>query len=361
MSGSLRWFILLELAVASLGSAQTSGRPRFTADFRLRYEHTSEGNGQPSTGKEVVRLRAGIIYPLNEWVTFRARAATGAPGDPNSTDVTLGQFVDDLAVSLDLASLELSRGHWAVFGGKFLNPFLSTELVWDGDVNPAGLGGRLTVGNQKSTAGTLTALYFIIDQQNGQPGSNMGGGQLGVSAPLGEKWRFTAAGAFYDFRIRSLANADAGDIRSNRLAPGGTAYLWDFDLVDVLVAVDYSGLGERLPLRVVADYVKNLAVEDGQETAWGADLYLGRSQQAGDFRGRYGYALVETDAVLAAFAHDNTTLGSNSETHTLALDAIPAERLLLNATWYLYRPHEPIPGVKREYQGRLRLNATVAF
>jgi putative porin len=361
MGRSFALFILLELVVVGLGYAQRAGRPLFTGDFRLRYEYTSEGNGVPATGKEVVRLRAGIIYPLNDWITFRARAATGAPGDPNSTDITLGEFVDDLAVSLDIASLELSGSQWSAFGGKFANPFLSTELVWDGDVNPAGVGGRLTLGSPKGVTGSLTALYFIIDQLSGQPGSNMGGGQLGVSAPAGDKWRLTAAGAFYDFRIRSLAHADAGDIRSNRLAPGGTAYLWDFDLIDVLVALDYRGLGARLPLRVMGNYVKNLAVEDGQETALEADLYLGQSQRRGDVRGRYGYALAETDAVLAAFAHDNTTLASNSETHTLALDVVPADHLLLNATWYLYRPHESLPGVKREYQGRLRLNATVAF
>jgi hypothetical protein len=291
----------------------------------------------------------------------RARGATGSPGDPNSTDITLGQFVDDLAFSLDLASVELTRPHWALYGGKFTNPFLTTELVWDGDVNPGGVGGRLTLGSQESVTGSLTALYFVIDQQANDLSSDMGGGQLGVSAKAGKEWKFTAAGAYYDFRIRSLTATDAGDIRTNRLAPGGLAYLSDFDLLDAIVAIDYTGFGERFPVRVVGDFARNLAVDDGPDTAWWTDLFVGRLQGPGQVRGRYGYAEVETDAVLAAFAHDNTTIGSNSDTHTLAVDAIATKGLLLNATLYHFRPHQVPTGTDRKFQTRLRLNATVTF
>jgi putative porin len=361
MSKSFGWLVLLEVAVASLGNAQSPGGLRFNGDFRLRYEYTSDGNGTPSTSKEVVRLRAGITYPLNDWALVRARGATGSPGDPNSTDITLGQFVDDLAFSLDLASIEVNRPRWSLYGGKFFNPFLTTELVWDGDVNPAGVAGRFTLGDKKAMTGTLTGLYFIIDQQANDLGSDMGGGQAAVSTPAGQDWRFTLAGAYYDFRIRSLISTDAGDIRTNRLAPGGAAYLSDFNLVDFILVTDYTGFGERLPLRMVGEYTRNVAVDDGPDTAWEADVFVGRAQRPGDLRGRYGYALAETDAVLAAFAHDNTTLGSNSETHTLAVEGIPTDGLLLNATFYVYRPHEVPAGVVRQYQKRLRLNATVAF
>jgi hypothetical protein len=366
MSRSLGFLVLL--AVGSAGASHAQGAPsaespprlRFSGDFRLRYERTTAANGTPSTGKEVVRFRIGVTYPLREDLLVRARLATGSPGDPNSTDVTLGQFVDDLAVSLDLASVELSRQHWGVFGGKLVNPFLTTELLWDGDVNPPGVGGRLIVGNDGRFKGTLTTLYAVLDQQAGDSSSDMGGGQLALSASIGKGWRVTAAGAYYDYRIRSLATTDAGDIRGNRLAPGGTRYLSDFDLLDALVTVDYTGFGERFPLRILGDYVHNFGAEE-PSNAWEADLYLGRTQGPGDTRWRYGFALVETDAVLAAFAHDNTTLGTNSETHTLAVDAVAATGLLLNATFYVYRPHELPAGVPREYQTRLRVNATVTF
>jgi len=348
------------LAAPGVGSGQSQGpaAPRFNGDFRVRYEYTSAGNGTLALGKEVVRLRAGVTYPLRGDVVVRARLATGDPGDPNSTDVTLGSFVDDFAVSLDLASVEVTRPHWAALGGKFTNPLQSTELVWDGDVNPQGVAGRLVVGNSASLTGTLTGLYFIVDQQANNRSSNMAGGQLTLRSPAGAAWTLSGSVAYYDYRIRSLTAAGTGDTRSNRLAAGGTAYLSDFDLLDAVVALDYAGLGERFPLRVVGDYVHNSGAAD-MNSGWGADVYLGKTQRTGDLRYRYGYGMTEIDAVLAAFSHDNTTFGTNYELHTLAVEAVPITGLLLNATLYHYRPLEVAPGVARNSQRRLRLNATI--
>lgn len=348
--------------------AQTAPAPalRFSGDFRFRYEYTDAGNGALSLGREVVRFRLGMTYPLRDDLTVRARLTTGDPGDPNSTDITLSRFLDDLVVSLDIASVELNRPHFGVFAGKFTNPFLSTELVWDGDVNPAGAGGRLKVGNKAT--GSLTALYFVVDNQAGDRGSEMGGGQLALSSASGARWRLTGAVGYYDYRIRNILFTDAGDIRGNRrvvVAPGNTPgdtllYLSDFDLVDGLVAVDYTGFGERFPLRVVGDYVHNSGAND-LNTGWEADVYLGRSRDRGDLRFRYGYGMAETDAVLAAFSHDNTTLGTNYEIHTLSVDAVAIAGCFLNATLYHYRPHLVAAGGPGEYQNRLRLNAMVTF
>jgi len=333
---------------------------RFNGDFRVRYEYTNAGNGTLALGREVVRFRAGMTYSLREDITVRARLATGDPGDPNSSDVTLSAFLDDLSVSLDIASVEIARPRWAAFAGKFTNPLQYTELVWDGDVNPQGVGGRVVVGNKASVTATLTGLFFIVDHQPNNLSSDMAGGQLTVSAPAGTGWKVSGSAAYYDYRIRSLTTASSGDTRGNRLAPGGAAYLSDFDLFDVLVAVDYSGLGERYPLRVVGDYVKNSGATD-LNTGWGAEFILGKTQRKGDMRYRYGYGVTETDAVLAAFSHDNTTLGTNYEIHTLAVDAVPISGLFLNATLYHYRPHAVAAGVARDFQKRLRLNAMVTF
>jgi hypothetical protein len=360
MRNSTRTFLTF-IAVGSLAGpigAQAASGLKFNGDFRVRYEYTTEGNGSASFGREVGRFRLGMTYALREDVTVRARLATGDPNDPNSADVTLGSFVNDLAVSLDRASVEVTRSRWAAFAGKFANPFQSTELVWDGDVNPQGVAGRVMVGEKGALTGTLTGLFFTIDPRTGNESSNMGGAQVTIDAPAGGEWKVAGSAAYYDYRVRSLAAADAGDIRGNRLAPGGTAYLSDFNLLDLLFTVDYSGFGERHPLRVVGDYVHNSGAND-LNTGWGADVYFGRSRQKGDLRYRYGYGMTETDAVLAAFSHDNTTLGTNYEIHTLSVDAVPIERLFLNATLYHYRPHQAAPG--RKYQNRLRLNAMVSF
>lgn len=46
--------------------------------------------------------------------------------------------------------------------------------------------------------------------------------------------------------------------------------------------------------------------------------------------------------MFAAFSQDNTGLATNYLQHMLSVDFLPAERLILNATWYRYRPKNPI-------------------
>lgn len=336
-------------------AGQTPAALRFGGDFRVRYEHNTDVPAA-ARGREVVRFRLGATYALQEDITVRGRVTTGDPDDPNSTDVTLSSFVNDLTFSLDLASVELNRPRFGAFAGKFMNPFLTTETVWDGDVNPQGAGGRLKFGKASGISTSLTGMYFIVDQRTDDSTSDMGGGQIMVSSAAGKNWKVTGAAAYYDYRIGNLASANAGDTRGNRLATGGRVYLSDFNLIDALFIIDNTGFSKRFPLRFVGEYVHNDGAND-LNTGFSADLYAGKAGSAGDIRARYGYAQVETDAILAAFAHDNTTIGTNSDTHTLSVDLTPRGNSLLTATLYYYRIHEPAG----EFQTRIRLNAMVTF
>ena len=337
-------------------AGQAPAALRFSGDARVRYEHNTDVPVAPR-GREVVRFRLGATYALQEDITVRARLATGDPEDPNSTDITLSSFVNDLTFSLDLASIELNRPKFGAFAGKFTNPFLTTEMVWDADVNPQGAGGRLKLGKATGVTTSLTAMYFILNQRADDSTSDMGGAQIMVASAPGKNWRVTGAAAYYGYRIGRANVGEAGDIRGNRLDPGGApVYVSDFNLVDALVFVDYAGFGTRFPLRVVGEYVHNNGATD-LNTGFSGDVYVGKAQSAGDIRARYGYAQVETDAILAAFAHDNTTLGTNSDTHTLSVDVTPRANALLTATLYHYRLHQPAG----DFQTRLRLNAMVTF
>lgn len=118
-----------------------------SGDFRLRWERTT--NQEPTTqplildprNRWVVRFRAGVTKQFGKLTNFGVRVATGPRSDPNSTDITLGDFADRLEISVDRAYLELKQGGAFLTGGKFANPFTTTELVWDGDVNPQGVAG----------------------------------------------------------------------------------------------------------------------------------------------------------------------------------------------------------------------------
>jgi hypothetical protein len=174
-----------------------------------------------------------------------------------------------------------------------------------------------------------------------------------------QTWSVTFAGAYYDYTIQSLTRADSGDIQSNYVTADRTAYLSDFNLADAVVIIDVPAFhGERFPLRVVGNYVKNAGARTSEDAGYAFDVFLGRASAQNDARYRYGYSVAETDAVLAAFSHDDTTFATNYRQHSLSLDYVVNANLLLNATSYVYRrANEP----RADYVFRLRINATVMF
>ena len=336
----------------------------FSGDFRLRWERTSDQEPRLESPildprhRWVVRFRSGVTRQFGKLANFGVRVATGQRGDPNSTDITLGDFADRLEISLDRAFLELKHEGAFLTGGKFANPFLTTELVWDGDVNQQGVAGSIARSGKHQVIPKLTGIYYIVDEDTINPDSYMAGGQGQLTFRRSSAWSVNLAGAYYDYTIKSLHHADAGDTRSNRLNPDGTGYLSDFDLLDSVLTIDHRGFGERFPVRFVADYVKNLGADDEDE-GFGVDLFVGRASAKGDMRFRYGYSQAETDAVLAAFSHDNTTLATNYKQHTLTFDYQVRKDFQLNATWYVYsRLSSSLP---TDWISRLRLNAMVSF
>jgi hypothetical protein len=352
------------------GQPDESSSLKMFGDVRLRYENTN--NQKPGSdllqarSREVVRFRMGLTKNINDFVTFGARLATGSSDDPNTSDVTLGNFVDDLEISLDRVYLELDYRDALLTGGKFANPFRRTDLVWDGDVNPQGVSGSYKYTGSDRIVPKLTGLFSIVDEHAlaNIPDSDMFGGQLELSIELASELSLTLAGGYYDYDINSISNADAGDIRSNTLNSDTTGYLSDFNLFDAIVIIEHSGFGERYPLRFIGDYVKNLGAEIAGDQGFSLDLFIGRASKKNDARFRYGYSEADTDAVLAAFSHDNTTIATNYQQHSVTVDYVALENTTLNVTWYLHRKAELESGSGtdcNEYISRLRLNTVVKF
>jgi len=110
--------LLITLAlfvIPSWEEAQAQTDPlNFSGDFRLRHERTTrqEPGAQPDIrdprNREVVRFRFGMNKKINGLFNFGARLATGSPDDPNTTDITLGDFVNDLTISLDRVYMEMA-------------------------------------------------------------------------------------------------------------------------------------------------------------------------------------------------------------------------------------------------------------
>ncbi|HEY0624070.1 putative porin [Sphingomonas sp.] len=329
-----------------------------SGDLRVRQEWNTGAARNRSRSALRARLRAS--YAVSDRFAIGAELATGDPDDPNSTDVTLGNFLDDLNVSLDQAWIRYTAGGLIVHAGKFPQIFQRTDMIWDGDVLPEGLGASYALDLGNGTRLDARALYFVIDEAPTARDSDMLGGQINAAVPLASDLRLALSGSYYHYRLGSIAGADAGDFRGN-LVSGGR-YLSDFHLVEGLGTLTYAGLSPRWPLALTADYVRNLGAAVPGDTGFSVELAAGRIAQRGDWRAAYTYSEVQVDAVFAAFSHDNLDLSTNYQLHGFGLGYVPASNLLLDLAWYHYRPLDArYTTAPPDWLDRVRLNFMVSF
>ncbi|MFO1400005.1 MAG: putative porin [Steroidobacteraceae bacterium] len=350
-------------AAAVVSAAPAASRLSVAGDVRLRAQGDYSSATAPDRHSGQFRARLGATFMVSDHIAVGARLVTGDPDDPNSTDVQLSSFLDDLQVSLDLAYVQFNLGELKVYGGKLPQPFVRTDLVWDGDVNPQGLGAVYRHGLGSGGAVRASGLYFVVDEQAVGSDSTMLGVQLGYDSPAHRRWTYDVSAAFYDYRLGSVTGGDAGDFRSNLLDADGN-YVSDYDLGDLIVGVGWSGAGDRWPVRIVGDHVRNFGAARQRRTGLGVELAVGRASHARDWRITYGYSVAEVDAVLAAFSHDNIGLGTNYRMHALAVDYVPVPRTLLSAIWYRYRPDQTTNAGGSEphdWLNRLRLAFLASF
>lgn len=350
-------------AAAAPSTPSALDRLKVTGDFRLRSQHDRSDDDARDRTSGQVRARLGATFAVNDLVTVGGRVVTGDNDDPNSSDVQLSNWGDDFTVSLDQAYVQLNFGDLKLYGGKFPQPFARTDLVWDGDVNPQGLGA--TYKHALGHGGALRAngLFFVVDERAGGSDSTMGGVQLGYDSTAFGGFKYDLSGAYYRYSLGSVAGADSGDWRTNRLNPDGT-FLSDYELANVLVGASWQGANEKWPVRVVGDYVKNLGAVDDQDTGYGVDVSLGRASKPGDWRFTYGYSQTDVDAVLSAFSHDNIGIATNYKLHAFTVDYTPMPKTMVSAIWYHYKPNDPAyagSNAPNDWLDRVRLFFLVNF
>ncbi len=330
-----------------------------SGDLRLRVQGDYSAPNTDDRESAQLRARMKAAYALNGRVNLAARLTTGSAEDPNSTDVQLSNFDDDLDVSLDLAYAQLALDQLTVYAGKIPLPFARTDLVWDADVNPQGVSALYARGLASDAQLRFSSLYFIVDDQVSGGDSTMIGAQVKYEGAPSRNWKLNVSAAYYDYELGRADGADEGDFRSNSRNPDGT-YQSDFNLCDFIVEFAWSGIEDRWPMKITADYVANVGTKTAADSGYAVDFSVGRASSSGDWRIGYGYSAAERDAIFAAFAHDNIALATNYRLHTLTVDYIPAPNTSVSAVWYRYAPKTTISNAG-EWSDRLRVALLFTF
>lgn len=160
-----------------------------------------------------IRARLGVAANITDNVYASIRIASGNDDSPISTNQTLGGGWAKKDIWLDQALLRVSPTKQLAFTvGRFPNPFLSTELLFDDDLNLDGVIGEYTFrpgGSANTKAGLIAGAFpfgyisydfpTYADQKSSGFNKWMFAGEGKVSTLVNDRYDLVGSAAFYAF------------------------------------------------------------------------------------------------------------------------------------------------------------------
>ncbi|ALI10094.1 MULTISPECIES: putative porin [Pseudomonas] len=257
-----------------------------------------------------LRARLGMKAVIAPQWTAGIRIGTGSDNNPVSTTQTLGGGFGKKDIWLDQGYLTWKPSdELTLTGGRFANPFFSTDLLYSGDLNFDGVAANFNhkLNQDWGVFGTVGA--FPVEYTNDTSTSNgsdkeesdnkwLYGAQVGANWAINDSNRIKGALAYYRFddiegqrsspcqpwagdpgcdsdgsRVAFMQKGNTvfllRDITPNPLNPSTTpqpqyvGLASEFNLLDLNFAWD-TDLPEDLKLRSQAHYVHNLGYDEGE-------------------------------------------------------------------------------------------------
>ncbi len=276
---------------------------KLKGDFRYRHEAFDIENRR-DRHRQRMRARVQLTGKVSETVTAGFGLATGG-SDPISTNQSFDDGSSSKGVVVDLAYINWKAPveGMNVRAGKFKNPLLragGNSLIWDGDLNPEGVGVTYQKGNLFTNA-----IASWVDESSSDDDSFLIGGQFGAGFNVGDESDLIAGFGYYNFvDSRGEPAFFDGDSAGNQLNADGE-YVSAFELVEGFVEYNLK-LGDA-KLTLFADYVQNLGADDYDQ-----GYALGGKIKTGKWQTGYTYQDLEADAVLGTFS-DSDFIGGGTD------------------------------------------------
>lgn len=359
-----------------LGLPDWIGRLNWEGSLRLRAEADKFPDGNPTpfnynvaNGTKLanttedrnrlrVRAQLGVKAEINDWITSGIRMTTGILNDPISPNQTQGAATGKYTIGLDRAYVNAKIKPWLnVVGGRFANPWFSTDLMWDPDLAFDGVAASFTPTIIDQLVGFVTIGAFPIEDvekssTNQAKSKWMYGSQAGINWKFNSKSHAKVALAFYDFQdVEGRSNGDAVDLTTGNgpysstvpafrtkgnstfdvnggFAPGKEQYGLSSKFKDLNLTGQID-LGEFDPVHIIltGDYIRNIGFDKqeiarrtGQEApsaninAYQVKISVGMPEtyHAGQWNVFAAYKRLEADSVLDGFTDSDFYLGGTN-------------------------------------------------
>jgi len=379
-------------------------RLSFSGDLRWRTEGFYQDETNART-RERIRLRLGMRAKISDELEAAIRIATGASGDPISTNQSLGNAFSKKSFNLDQAYIRITPG--ATFGlqdmpwsplaitlGKMSNTLwspravLTSEMIFDGDLTPEGTAQTFTL--YKASEGVLrefrlNAIQWMVTEASRSAEAMAWGGQfvgtfqvhplLGVTMGVGDYFFSHDSAIAKERNSNSELKITNGVIlKDGTIVKGGRSYspnsanpiadyLSGFNIFNVGLQVDYNTGYPRWPLSFMIDYALNADAEGSEDSAYWVGVGLGQTRNPGDFSIAAAWARTETESVLSMFSYSDFGRdgGTNVQGPFLALNYQLLPNLTLTAKNHFVSFIDRPSGQSNSMVHRFQFDAQLAF
>jgi hypothetical protein len=376
---------------------------RLGGDFRGRYEmFQSENEEFLDRHRFRYRLRAGAVATMleNMEVGFRLSSSEqqgNFGGDPISGNTTMQDNGSKKFVFIDLAYAKWSpvindKLRNSVTIGKMENPFVVSDMVFDADYTPEGIGDSFIFTPNDAHTFRLNAAAFSLDELAGSSHDPfLFGAQVRWDAKWSPKLETTLGVAGLDIDDNgNLPNGAVPNINvgNTRDANGDLTYHYNpiiadagitFNLEEFPVGGVYPG---PFPIRIAGEVMHNPAAPT-RNSAWWGGVFFGKSGKKGTWDLSYRYKFLEADAQYEEFVDSDFgafypatpgsfglgngyRAGTNLKGHVIRASYSPAHSLTLGVTYFLVEllqedAFTPAPLDDDTKTGRLQVDALWKF
>ena len=293
----------MTVAAAEVGDIKISG------DLRVRHQNDDDASRDGDRDRKRIRARIQAVGQATEEIEVGIGLASGS-SDPVSTNQTIQGFGESKGINLDLAYFKVKTGdNSSVLGGKFKNNLAKpgkSQLQWDGDWRPEGLGG-----NYKNGIYFANALYTWL---NGEQDDRVAGAeedditlaavQVGVNTEVaGAKVK---AGVGYN--TADTKGQPCYDGCSQNTTDGMGMYLTDYSVFEAFAEAGLEVASQ--PLKIWVQYINNgdaEAAPSGEKLDSGVQIgaQIGKAKKKGTWQGKIYYQDLDADATLAALSNSD--------------------------------------------------------
>jgi hypothetical protein len=371
-------------------------------DMRARFEgFYSDDPAMVDRTRFRYRLRVGMTATLFDRFEAGLRLSSSEAnstfgGDPISGNTTMQDNGSKKFIFLDLA-----YGRWYAITnqtlqstftlGKMENPFVFSDMVFDGDYTPE--GGSIQFGYSPSVdhALKLNLGAFALDEIGGQSEDPS---MLGAQVRWDGVWTHDEAfkpklqstvgvGVLSILESASLGNAAVPNVNrgNTRDAAGALSYHYNPIVADASLTYTFDKAplyNGQFPIRFGGDYMYNPAAPDDNR-AYSVGVTFGKAGKKGTWELAYRWNNLEADAWyeevvdsdFGAFyqvAQANSGLagnqygaGTNVKGHIVKLSYSPYNSIVLSATWFKTKLiDEPVGGSDSD-MNRVQVDALWKF